>query len=157
LLLRHEAFRRLCEARDRLVEVHDATVTIEQIAREAGISSFHFIRQFEALFGETPHQFRIQARLDRARLLLAAGRHSVTDVCMEVGFSSLGSFSHLFSRRLGESPSAFQRRIRVTVAAPRSRLGELPAMLVPGCLTLMGYLPPSAFRSFREVSVPDGR
>jgi AraC-like DNA-binding protein len=152
LLLRHEAFRRLCQARDRLVEVHDATVTVEQIAREAGISPFHFIRQFEALFGETPHQFRIQARLDRARLLLASGRHSVTDVCMEVGFSSLGSFSYLFSRRLGESPSAYQRRVRVTLAAPHSRLGEMPAMLVPGCLTLMGRLPPSAFRSFREVS-----
>jgi AraC-like DNA-binding protein len=151
LLLRHEAFRRLCEARDRLVEVHDATVSIEQVAREAGISPFHFIRQFEALFGATPHQFRIQARLDRARVLLAAGRHSVTDVCMEVGFSSLGSFSYLFSRRLGESPSAYQRRVRVTAAVPHSRRGELPAMLVPGCLTLMGHLPPSAFRSFREV------
>ena len=151
MLLRHAAFRRLCEARDRLVEVHDATISVEQVARAAGISPFHFSRQFDALFGTTPHQFRIQARLDRARLLLAAGQHSVTDVCMEVGFSSLGSFSSLFSHRLGESPSAYQRRIRRTVALPRETMGTVPAMLVPGCLSLMAQLPATAFRSFREA------
>lgn len=48
------------------------------------MSPFHFIRRFESLFGMTPHQFRIERRLDRAKLLLAAGNHSVTEVCMEV-------------------------------------------------------------------------
>lgn len=147
MLLRHESFRRLCQARDQLVEVHDSTLTIEQVAREAGISPFHFIRQFESLFGETPHQFRIRARLDRARMLLAAGQLSVTDVCMEVGFSSLGSFSHLFATRLGESPRAFQRRVRRSVAHP----GVVPPALIPGCFSLMALLPVSAFRSFREA------
>jgi len=69
------------------------------------ISPFHFIRQFEALFGLTPHQFRIQSRLDHAKHLLAMGRTSVTDVSMEVGMSSLGSFSDLFARRAGATPS----------------------------------------------------
>ena len=64
-----------------------------KVAREAAISPFHFIRQFEAVFGVTPHQYRIGRRIERAKHLLAAGQHSVTDVCMEVGFSSLGSFS----------------------------------------------------------------
>ncbi|MDP3719231.1 MAG: AraC family transcriptional regulator [Acidobacteriota bacterium] len=153
MLLRHESFRRLCHARDRLVEVHDDPLTVERVAREAGISPFHFIRQFEAVFGATPHQFRIQSRLDRARLLLAAGQHSVTDVCMAVGFSSLGSFSSLFSQRLGESPSAYQKRIRVSVAGSGTTPGALPPVLVPGCLSLMAHLPASAFRSFREASL----
>ena len=110
MLLRHDVFRRLCRARDMLEDVPEDPVSIEDVAREVGISPFHFIRQFEAVFGLTPHQFRIQSRLDRAKHLLAMGGHSVTDVCMEVGFSSLGSFSDLFTRRVGATPSAYQRR-----------------------------------------------
>jgi AraC-like DNA-binding protein len=137
MLLRHEGFRRLCRARELLREVHDPAPSIEDLAREVQISPFHFIRQFEAVFGVTPHQFRIQSRLDLAKQLLAAGDHSVTDVCMAVGFSSLGSFSTLFTQRIGEPPSAYRRRVRamVTVAGPST------VDLAPGCLTLMGRLP----------------
>jgi len=96
------------------------------------------------VFGLTPHQFRIQSRLDRARRLLALGQHSVTQVCMEVGFSSLGSFSDLFTRRVGATPSAYRRRVRAMVQVP----GTLPRHLIPGCLSLMAALPPSAFSQF---------
>jgi AraC-like DNA-binding protein len=135
MLLRHEGFRRLCRARELLQQLEDPAPTVEEIAREVQISPFHFIRQFEALFGVTPHQYRIQARLDRAKQMLAEGRFSVTDVCMEVGFSSLGSFSTLFTRRFGETPTAFRRRVRASD-------------LTPGCLSLMGELPG---RNFREA------
>ena len=118
MLLRNDVFSRLCRARDLLEEVPEEPVSIEQVAREVGISPFHFIRQFEAVFGLTPHQFRIQSRLDRARRLLAMGQHSVTDVCMEVGFSSLGSFSDLFARRVGAPPSVYRRRVRTSVLLP---------------------------------------
>jgi AraC-like DNA-binding protein len=151
MLLKHEGFRRLCLARDLLRELRDPAPSIADLAREVRISPFHFIRQFEAVFGVTPHQFRIQARLDAAKHLLAMGHHSVTDVCLEVGFSSLGSFSALFTRRVGEAPSAYRRRVRAMVQVPDT----LPADLMPGCLSLMGRLPPSAFgnsvRSFREA------
>src|SRR5215471_5042853 len=109
-MLTGDAFARLCRAREILSEVHEAPMTLEVIAREAAMSPFHFIRQFRAIFGDTPHQFRIQARLDRAKYLLAVEHDSVTDVCMEVGFSSLGSFSDLFERRVGMRPSAYRRR-----------------------------------------------
>ena len=99
------------------------------------MSPFHFIRQFEALFGVTPHQYRIRARLDRAKLLLASREWSVTNTCFEVGFSSLGSFSALFTRRFGESPSAYRRRVH-------------EADLTPGCLSLMCA---ARDRSFREA------
>jgi AraC-like DNA-binding protein len=151
MLLRHEGFRRLCRARDLLREVREPSLRIDDLAREVQISPFHFIRQFEAVFGVTPHQFRIQTRVDLAKRLLAAGDHSVTDVCMEVGFSSLGSFSALFTRRVGEAPSAYQRRVRSLVQVP----GALAIDLTPGCLSLMGCLPISAFaspvRNFREA------
>jgi len=72
-----DVFRRLWRARDLLRESVEPR-HLREIARESGMSMFHFIRQFEALFGSTPHQFRIAARLDRARILLAARQHSVT-------------------------------------------------------------------------------
>jgi len=151
MLLRHEGFRRLCRARDLLREVREPSPSIADLAREVQISPFHFIRQFEAVFGVTPHQFRIQTRLDAAKHLLAMGRHSITDVCMEVGFSSLGSFSALFTQRIGEAPSVYRRRVRAMVQVS----GAVPRDLTPGCLSLMGRLPPAAFapsvRSFREA------
>jgi AraC-like DNA-binding protein len=125
---------RLCRARDRLREVPERRLSIDELAREADVSPFHFIRQFQATFGETPHQFRIRARLERAKDLLALSDRSVTDVCLEVGFSSLGSFSDLFTRRVGISPLNYRRRIRSRMPAPR----ELAADFFPGCLTLMG-------------------
>jgi AraC-like DNA-binding protein len=141
MLLRHEGFRRLCHARDRLQDLSEPSPSIAELAREARISPFHFIRQFESVFGVTPHQFRIEARLDAAKHLLAMGHYSVTDVCMEVGFSSVGSFSALFTRRVGEAPSAYRRRVRTVFQIP----GVLPTDLTPGCLTLMARLPRCAF------------
>ena len=141
-MLASDTFLRLCRARDLLREVHDAPVTIDAVARDAAMSRFHFIRQFSALFGETPHQYRIDARLDRAKQLLARGDHSVTDVCMAVGFSSLGSFSDLFARRVGLPPSAYRRRARAMVVVP----GQLPGELFPGCLNLMA----DAFATFEK-------
>jgi len=127
-------FQRLCRAR-RLIEDDwsegirskgirsEGTQTVRALARAVGLSPFHLIRNFRALFGVTPHQYRIQIRLERARELLGSG-HSVTDACLEVGFSSPGSFSHLFGRRVGVSPSAYRRRPPVTRPAP-------------GCISLM--------------------
>jgi len=107
------------------------------------MSPSHFIRRFQALFQVTPHQFRIQARLDHARYLLATTELSVTQVCMDVGMSSVGSFSDLFTRRFGEPPSACKRNARE----------QSPDLLFPGCLSLMAQLPEdSANRDFREAS-----
>lgn len=145
MLLRPETFGRLCLARDLLHEVHEDGLTVRDVAREVGLSPFHFIRLFQAVFGLTPHQYRIGLRLDRARALLARGELSVTEVCMHVGFSSLGSFSASFARRVGESPSAYRRRALV-------RVPELPARRrVPGCLGLMTLLPPGALRNSGEA------
>jgi AraC-like DNA-binding protein len=147
MLLGHDAFGRLCHARELLREVREPRLSIPEIAREAGMSPFHFIRRFEALFGLTPHQFRIQARLDDAKLLLARGQLNVTEVCLEVGFESLGTFSDLFARRVGITPSAYQRGARVVVSMPAG----FPPSIFPGCLSLMGQLPATAFRNFQEA------
>lgn len=141
------SFSQLCQARQVLGEFQEYPPSIEEVARQARLSSFQFIRKFDALFGVTPHQFRIQSRLDRAKVLLAKGEMNVTEVCFEVGMSSLGSFSDLFTRRIGSSPSEYQRRARTLVQIP----GVLPHALFPGCFSLMGLLPKSAFCNFREA------
>jgi AraC-like DNA-binding protein len=123
---------RLSRARDLLQEspVH---VRVEQAAREAALSPYHFIRLFKATFGRTPHQALVEARLDRAKHLLLAADLSVTQVCMEVGFASLGSFSSLFARRVGLSPALYRRRFHALAAVP----GAHPRSLIPGCYALM--------------------
>jgi AraC-like DNA-binding protein len=120
-------FKRLCRARAMLGDERDDARSIAEVARVVGLSRYHLIRSFRALFGTTPHQLRTQARLERARGLLRAGE-SVTDACLRVGFSSPASFSHLFGRRVGVTPSAYRRR-------------PPPAPPAPGCLTLMAPLP----------------
>jgi AraC-like DNA-binding protein len=132
--LKRDVFARLCRARDLLRETHDPELSIQEVAGRAQLSPYHFIRVFEAVFGLTPHQFRIEERLARARYLLLEDNASETDVCMEVGFSSLGSFSSLFARRVGVAPSLYRRRARASIRVP----GLPPQELFPGCLTLMG-------------------
>ena len=105
---------RLCRARELLREAR-GNVRIEQAAREAALSPYHFIRLFKATFGATPYQMAIDARLDRAKQLLLAADLSVTEICLEVGFASLGSFSSLFARRVGVSSAAYRWRVRVMI------------------------------------------
>ncbi len=134
---------KLCEARHTLES--GEPVRIDAIARTACISPYHFIREYESLFGQTPHQHRLAARMQRAKQMLARGEHSVSDVCFDLGMSSLGSFSAWFQRHAGLSPRDYQRQTRTVV-------GVLPIQHFPGCLSLIGQLPADAFRNFREAS-----
>jgi len=131
------AVRRLGRARAMLCESLDQKLTLAQAAREAQLSPGQFIRAFKAVFGETPHQVRIEARLDLAKRLLITDSASITDVCAEAGFASLGTFSYAFTRRVGLSPSAFRREARTLVQVPAT----LPPKLYPGCFTLMWHWP----------------
>ncbi|HEY0946135.1 MAG TPA: AraC family transcriptional regulator [Opitutaceae bacterium] len=110
------------------------------MARENGFSQYHFIRLYKAVFGETPHQCQSATQIEKAKHLLILSDASVTEVCMAVGFSSVGSFSTLFKRRVGVAPSAFQRRHRVNGRPAK----QLPPEMIPGCLTLMGRIPPTS-------------
>ena len=125
-----DSFARLCLARERLRA--SERVPLALVAREARLSTGELIRRFTALFGETPHQYRLRERLERAKKLLASSERSVTEVCMDVGFSSVGSFSAWFARRVGRAPSTYRRDAKPLVAEPPSS----PASLEPGCLSV---------------------
>ncbi len=125
-MLTKDRLIRLCKARDQLRNLDHTDFSINEVAKSAAMSRYHFIRQFKAVFGETPVQFRTRVRLDRARHLLVHGEESVTDICMAVGFSSLGSFSALFTRRFGRAPSMYRREFTGSVAK-----------LSPDCMALL--------------------
>ncbi|HEX2330708.1 MAG TPA: AraC family transcriptional regulator [Candidatus Angelobacter sp.] len=128
-LLNDDTFRRLCRARDLLASEYQSNLQLEHAAREACLSPFHFHRLFRTAFGQTPHDFVTRIRMDRARHLLARGEMTVTEVCMDVGYSSLGSFSHKFLTLVGQTPSAYQRHIRRTFGYS----GPWNIILVPVC------------------------
>jgi len=110
-LLADDTFRRLCRARDLLASEYGSRVLLEHAAREACFSEFHFHRLFRTAFGETPHDFLTRLRMERARQLLASQR-IVTEICFEVGYESLGSFSAKFRAQFGRSPVEFQKEVR---------------------------------------------
>jgi AraC family transcriptional regulator len=105
-----ELYRRLVRARDFIEASLDRPVTLFDMARVACVSPHHFHRQFARAFGAPPHRWLTRRRLDEARRLLEETGRSVSEVCLDVGFQSLGSFSALFRRRFGVPPSALGRR-----------------------------------------------
>jgi AraC-like DNA-binding protein len=124
-----ETFRRLCRARDLLAAGYQSQIFLDAAAREACLSPFHFHRLFRSTFGETPHEFLTRRRMDRSRHLLASGEMTVTEVCMEVGYSSLGSFSSKFQSLVGMAPIEYQRQVRRVFGYQR----PWKIMLVPAC------------------------
>jgi AraC family transcriptional regulator len=107
---REELYRRVCRGRDYAAALFAEPVTLPEMARVACLSPNHFLRTFREAFGETPHQFLRARRLAEARRLLAQSEMPVTEVCLAVGFESLGSFSTLFAKRFGVSPVEYRRR-----------------------------------------------
>lgn len=118
---------RLRMARAYLDSNYTNAVTIQSISRETAFSPYHFIRLFCRVYKQTPHQYLIQRRIDRAIELLRSSDLSVTEICLEVGFESLGSFSTRFRKITGLSPSEYRKN-----CAKQSRHSYIPL-----CASLM--------------------
>jgi AraC-like DNA-binding protein len=117
-----ENLAHLRRARDRIDREYARPLDVEALARTALMSSAHFSRQFRAAYGETPYGYLMTRRIERAQALLRRGDISVTEVCMEVGCTSLGSFSSRFTELVGETPTAYRERDHGVLAE------------VPGCI-----------------------
>jgi AraC-like DNA-binding protein len=137
------ALRRLVRARDLAHDTFDRNVSVAEMANEAGLSRAYFLRSFADVFGMTPHEYVVRRRIEEARLALARGA-SVTEACMHVGFSSLGTFSRTFSARVGESPRGWQRRVRTL--APSAELW--PSAWIPSCF--LAYVSEGTFGEARS-------
>ncbi|MBX3064978.1 MAG: helix-turn-helix transcriptional regulator [Anaerolineae bacterium] len=111
-------------------------ITIEQLSYQVALSPFYLIRLFRRIYQQTPHQYLIQLRIAKAKELLSQSDRSVTEICAEVGFTSLGSFSSLFRKLVGISPSDYRQRsqnIRNSAYIPLCvcLLHEIPDTLDP--------------------------
>jgi AraC-like DNA-binding protein len=115
----------LRRARDYADRSYTQSLTLEELAGVAALSKYHFLRLFKSTYGMTPMEYVSRRRIERAQDLLRATNLTVTEVCMAVGFSSLGSFSSRFTALVGENPSDFQQRY--ASGAPH----------IPGCFVFM--------------------
>ena len=141
--------RRLLRARDAMDRAYAEPLDVRTVAAIAHVSEAHFSRSFRATFGETPHRYLQRRRVERSMFLLRESERNVTDVCFDVGFTSLGTFSRTFHRIVGETPSGYRRghgpviaprcvqlaAMRPRVAADErsqsSSFGEAPAAIAP--------------------------
>jgi len=130
--------RRLLRARDAMDRAYADPLDVPAVAAVAHMSEAHFIRSFRATFGETPHRYLQRRRVERSMALLRETERSVTDVCLDVGFASLGTFSRTFRDIVGESPSAY-------------RMGHEP-LPVPNCVQKAGTRPRERAVAMSKVS-----
>lgn len=122
--------RLMLRARDAMDRRFDHELDVRALAKSVGMSQAHFIRTFKDVFAETPHRYLQRRRVERAMFLLQGTSRSVTDICFDVGFNSLGTFSRTFKEIVALSPSAYREQI-----APVS---------VPSCFA-MAWARPSSF------------
>jgi transcriptional regulator GlxA family with amidase domain len=137
--------RHLLRAKDLADARYFEPLGVEDMAAAAGLSKAHFSREFRRAFGESPHAYLLTRRLERAAALLRTTDRSVADICLSVGFQSIGSFTTSFTRTFGRAPTAY--RAEFPPAAHQAR--------VPACVVRF-YARPQ-HRTFREDSaaVPD--
>ncbi len=104
-----ELYKRLNIGHEFISAYFDQPIGLGDIAKAACLSTNHFLRSYKQLFGVSPHQYLIEKRLQESKRLLLTTNQSVTDICLQIGFQSPGSFSSLFSRRFSTSPSRFRQ------------------------------------------------
>lgn len=138
------AARHLLRARDLADARFAEPLTVEDLARAAGLSRAHFSREFRRTFGESPHAYLLTRRLERAAALLRTTDRSVADICLSVGLRSIGSFTSSFTRTYGVPPTVYRAGF-----PPASQLA-----MVPACIVRAHTRP--QHRTFRE-DAGDGR
>jgi AraC-like DNA-binding protein len=124
-------YKRIVQAK-LFIDNHFAEkIDLNNIASEASFSKFHFIRLFKNVYGKSPHQYLTTVRLDHAKTLLRSN-HSVTEACNAVGFTSLSSFTALFNKHIGESPSRYLSRQQRHL----NEVSRKPLGYIPGCFAM---------------------
>ena len=123
--------RRMLRVRDTMDHAFARPLDVPALARVAHVSPAHFSRQFRSTFGETPHRYLQRRRVERAMELLRETDRQVTEICMDVGFNSLGTFSRTFRAIVGESPTVYRARLQ----------GDGVALRVPACWAMTWLRP----------------
>ncbi len=107
-----ELYKRVCRAKEFIDSSFTKELTLEKIASEACLSQYHFLRVFKNIFKQTPHQYLTKKRIEKAMNLISGTDMSITEICFEIGFESLSSFSWLFRNKFGLSPDMLRQQYR---------------------------------------------
>ena len=128
-----DLYQRIISAKRYIDENYHEPIDLGSISKQAFLSRFHFHRLFTSIYRTTPHQYLTRKRIDKARDLLADGERSITDICTEVGFESLGSFSVLFKKESGFTPSYYRNK----AWQKKQQAIEQPKAQIPACFITM--------------------
>ncbi len=128
LNLTNDMYQRIAAAKVYIDENFQETLNLEEISSRAYLSRFHFHRLFTRIYRRTPHQYLTQKRLDKAKDLLSENK-PVTEVCNEVGFESIGSFSTLFKKEIGFAPQYYRNQAWLK----KQQTKEQPKKFIPHC------------------------
>ncbi|HEY0676891.1 MAG TPA: AraC family transcriptional regulator [Chitinophagaceae bacterium] len=126
--LSNDMYRRIAAAKIFIDENFSETIGLDEISSRAYLSRFHFHRLFTRIYRRTPHQYLTYRRLERAKDLLSENM-PVTDVCNEVGFESIGSFSTLFKKEIGFAPQYYRNQALLK----KKQEKEQPRKCIPNC------------------------
>jgi len=140
------AFAALRRAHDRIDRDFASPLDLDALAADAGYSKFHFARRFAAAYGETPRAYLTRRRIERAKDLLRSANLTVTEICLLVGFESLGSFSSRFTALVGRPPSTYRNEVVAAGGPPE----------IPGCFLLMWTRPGDANPQAGRSDATDG-
>jgi len=140
-------YRRIVQAK-LFIDCHYAEkIDLNNIADEATFSKFHFVRLFKQAYAKTPHQYLISVRIEKAKELLKA-KTAIMEVCFAVGFESLTSFTGLFKRRVGLSPSVYQSQQQLRLEQTQ----RAPLNFIPYCFAdAKGWITKRKKSNFEEV------
>lgn len=128
-MARSASHQSLQRARELMDANYAQPLDLDELARTANFSRYHFLRAFRIAYHATPHEYLTRKRVERAKELLAEGELTVTEICFEVGFESLGSFSSLFHKMVGWSPSIYRARAW--------EMRKNPLKFIPNCYVIM--------------------
>lgn len=121
--------KRLSASRDYIADNYQAPFNLLNVAKYSHMSPYHFSRVFKQAYGETPNEFLIRLRVEKAKQLLITENLSISDVCEQVGYMSLGSFSSLFLKQVGMAPTHYRRKLW----ALSGEAFHFPSQAIPAC------------------------
>ncbi|MDK1286825.1 AraC family transcriptional regulator [Pseudoalteromonas umbrosa] len=128
-MVTNNKYKRLDACRDFIVDNYHETLSLSVIAKHSCMSPYHFLRVFKDTYGETPNEYLIRLRVEQAKKMLITEQCSVSEVCEKVGYTSLGSFSSLFVKQVGLTPTSYRRKLWALSAEAYC----FPSQAIPAC------------------------
>lgn len=128
-MIKHFQYRKICLGRSFLAERYSGSFNLAEAAKYSCMSQYHFSRVFTKTFGESPYEYIVRLRIEKAKNMLITENFSVSEICEEIGYSSIGSFSFLFHKKVGMSPTQYRRRLWSLSSEPL----RFPSQSIPLC------------------------